>query len=187
MGLEMETAVVMEKPKVTVGSTETGVNMDVGMDSKSVGDTSGNVGAAAGTEVGARADVGVEMALMAVGTCTSVDVEAVAEVQMETIVGSVPSACVAMSKVLVPANAQHGNVGMEMETAVRSGMGVVVGTVEVVVNVHAGMSLEMVAVVEGMSTNMAMSAVLVVGWMEGKTGPCAAFDVNVVGQDINTM
>ena len=26
-----------------------------------------------------------------------------------------------------------------------------------------------------------------VGWTGGKTGPCAAFDVDVVGQDMNTM
>ena len=36
------------------------------------------------------------------------------------------------------------------------------------------------------SANMAMLAVLEVGQMEGKTVPCAAFDVNVVGHDMNT-
>ena len=53
-------------------------------------------------------------------------------------------------------------------------------------DVPSGTSLEMVMVAEGASVNMAMSVVLVVQWMEWKTGPCAAFDVKVVGQDMNT-
>ena len=54
------------------------------------------------------------------------------------------------------------------------------------VDVHLGMSPEMVTVVEGASANMATSAASEVGWMEGKTGPCAGFNVDVAGQDMNT-
>ena len=94
VGLAMEMAGVMEKSKMTAGSeaetvvgTETGVDTDVGMGSKSMVDTSGNVGVAAGAEAGVGsvmvstgANAGAEMGLMAVGTCAGVDAEAVAEV-----------------------------------------------------------------------------------------------------------
>ena len=40
---------------------------------------------------------------------------------------------------------------------------------------------------EGVSAKTATSAGSAVGWMEGKTRLCAAFDVGVAGQDMNTM
>ena len=136
---------------------------------------------------------------------------------METIVGSVPSACAAVSKISPLANVQLGIVGtgMEMvEQSVFTGMGTVlsmcavVSKVSVLANVqvgivvletewevvavglvgdvHAGTSLETVTVAVGVSVNMVMSAVSEVGWMEGKTGPCAALNVDVAWQDMNT-
>ena len=95
-----------------------------------------------------------------------------------TGMGTVPSACVVVREVSAPANAQLGIVVMETETEVAAACSVG--------DVHPGMSLETVMVVEGASANMATLAVSEVGWMEGKTGPCAAFNVNVVGQDMNT-
>ena len=53
-------------------------------------------------------------------------------------------------------------------------------------DVPLGMSPEMLTVAEGASMNMATSVVSVVWWTEWKTGPCAAFNVEVVGQDTNT-
>ena len=41
-------------------------------------------------------------------------------------------------------------------------------------------------VAEGASVNMAMLVVSVVQQSEWKTGPCATFDVGVVGQETNT-
>ena len=92
--------------------------------------------------------------------------------------GMVPSVCVVASEVLALAYVQLGIVRMEteQEVAVACSVG----------DVHVGMSLETVMVVEGVSGNMVTSAVLVVGWTEVKTGWCAAFDVKVVGQDMNT-
>ena len=52
--------------------------------------------------------------------------------------------------------------------------------------VHLGTSPEMLTVAEGANVNMAMSVVLVVQQSEWKTGPCAAFDVEVAGQETNT-
>ena len=92
--------------------------------------------------------------------------------------GMVPSVCVVASEVLALAYVQLGIVRMEteQEVAVACSVG----------DVHVGMSLETVMVVEGVSGNMVTSAVLVVGWTEVKTGWCAAFNVKVVGQDMNT-
>ena len=88
-------------------------------------------------------------------------------------------------------------------------VGVVEAEVPVAADVHAGTSPEMVGVVgvvqgagvvqgvevgvetatvaESVSAKMATLAGLEVGWMEGKTRPCAAFNVGVAGQDMNTM
>ena len=44
----------------------------------------------------------------------------------------------------------------------------------------------MVMVAEGLSVNMATSAVLVVCWMEWKTGPCATFDVDICYDSLDT-
>ena len=52
--------------------------------------------------------------------------------------------------------------------------------------VHLGTSLEMLMMGEDVSVNMATLVVLVVWQLEWKTGPCAAFDVKVVGQETNT-
>ena len=94
------------------------------------------------------------------------------------LTGTVPSACAVVSEVLVLANAQLGIVRTEMEQEV-----VVVCSVG---DVPLGMGPETLTVVEGMSVNTAMSVVSTVGRMEWKTGPCAAFDVEVAGQDTNT-
>ena len=75
--------------------------------------------------------------------------------------GSVPSACVVASKVLALANVQLGIVVLEMETLVGSETEVVVACL--VGDVHLGMSPEMVTVVEGVSANISMLAVLEVG------------------------
>ena len=66
-----------------VAGTESGVNMEVGTDLKSVVDMSGNVGVAAGAEAGAvsaMVSVAVDMGSMVAGTCTSSDAEPVVEV-----------------------------------------------------------------------------------------------------------
>ena len=100
-------------------------------------------------------------------------------------VGTVPSVCAAASGLLALAKAQHGIVMAEMDTVEGSEADVVV--VGVAAEVHVGTSLETVMVAEGVSAKTATSAVSVVGGREGKTGPCAAFNVDVVGQDMNTM
>ena len=43
-----------------------------------------------------------------------------------------------------------------------------------------------VTVAEGVSEKMVTLAVSAVGQIEGKPGPCAAFNVSMVGQDMNT-
>ena len=100
-------------------------------------------------------------------------------------VGTVPSVCAAASGLLALAKAQHGIVMAEMDTVEGSEADVVV--VGVAAEVHVGTSLETVMVAEGASAKTVTSAVSVVGGREGKTGPCAAFNVDVVGQDMNTM
>ena len=82
------------------------------------------------------------------------------------------------SKVSAPANAQLGIVRMEMEREVAAGC--------LAVAVHLGMSPEMLTGAEGASANRATSVVSVVRRLEWKTGPCAAFDVKVAGQETNT-
>ena len=52
--------------------------------------------------------------------------------------------------------------------------------------VHSGTSPETLTVVEGASVNMATLVVSVMRQLEWKTGPCATFDVEVVGQETNT-
>ena len=54
------------------------------------------------------------------------------------------------------------------------------------VAVHSGTSLEMLTGVEGASANTTTSVVSVVRRSEWKTEPCAAFDVEVAGQETNT-
>ena len=78
----------------------------------------------------------------------------------------------------MPANVQLGIVRMEMEWEVAAGCSAVA--------VHSGTSPEMLTGAEGASVNMATSVVSVVRRLEWKTGPCAAFDVEVVGQETNT-
>ena len=51
---------------------------------------------------------------------------------------------------------------------------------------HSGTSLETLTVAEGVSANTATLVVSVVQRSEWKTGPCAAFDVEVAGQEMNT-
>ena len=78
----------------------------------------------------------------------------------------------------MPANAQLGIVGTEMEREVAAGC--------LAVAVHSGTSPETLTGVEGASANTATSVVSVVQRSEWKTEPCAAFDVEVVGQETNT-
>ena len=73
---------------------------------------------------------------------------------------------------------QLGIVGMEMEQEVAAGC--------LAVAVHLGTSLEMLTGVEGVSANTAMLVVSVVQRSEWKIEPCAAFDVEVAGQETNT-
>ena len=80
--------------------------------------------------------------------------------------------CVGVSEVSALANAQFGIIRMELEREV--------------VAVHLGMSPETLMVAEGASANIATSVVSVVRRLEWKTGPCATFDVKVVGQEMNT-
>ena len=84
----------------------------------------------------------------------------------------------AVSEVLAPPNVQLGIVRMEMEWEVAAGCSAVA--------VHLDTSLGMLTGAEGVSANMAMSVVLVVRRLEWKTGPCAAFNVEVAGQETNT-
>ena len=112
------------------------------------------------------------------GAAEVAEVEMLVEVEGYTSMGTVLSVCAVVSEVSAPANAQLGIVMLETEQEV-----VVVGSVG---DVHVGMSSEMVTVAEGASVNMATSAVLAVRWTEQKTGLCAAFNVKVVRQDMNT-
>ena len=82
------------------------------------------------------------------------------------------------SEVSAPANAQLGIVGTETEWEVAVGSSVVA--------VHSGTSPETLMGAEGVSANMATLVVSVVWQSEWKTEPCAAFDVEVVGQEMNT-
>ena len=83
-----------------------------------------------------------------------------------------------VSKVSAPANVQLGIVGTETEREVAAGcLGVAV---------HSGTSSETLTGVEGASANTATSVVSVVRRSEWKTEPCAAFDVEVAGQETNT-
>ena len=63
--------------------------------------------------------------------------------------GTIPSACAAVSEVSVPANAQLGIIRMETEQEV--------ALVCSVGDVHLGTSPEMVMVAEGVSANIATS------------------------------
>ena len=131
----MELKVMVGSEMDMAGGMETGFNTDVGTDSKSAVDTSGNVGAVTGVV----ADMGAGTGLMMVGTDTGDDAGAVGEGQAGTIVGLVPSACVAVSGVLTPANAQFRIVMLETDMVVGSER-------DVVAEVHSGTSLEMVGV-----------------------------------------
>ena len=119
VGSETETVGVMEKSEMMVGlevetvaGTESGVNMEVGTDLKSVVGAEVGVGS---VMVSAAADVGAETGLIVVGTDTRDDLVVVAGVEACTSVEMIPSACVAVSEFLAPANVQLRIVGMGME------------------------------------------------------------------------
>ena len=126
-GLEIEMVGVTEKSKVKAGmeaetavGMESGADMEVGRDSKSTVDMSGNIGVVAGAEVGtgsAMANVRVEMGSMVVGTDTGDDVVVVVGARVGKIVETIPSVCAAPSESSVLANAQLGIVGMATEMA----------------------------------------------------------------------
>ena len=125
-GSEMETAGATGKSKETVGSeaetvagTESGVDIEVGMDSESTADRSGAV---AGAEASARCaivtgggDAGSDLRSVVAGTVTGDNVAAVAKVRVGSIAEMIPSACVVASKSVAPANPQLGIGGTEME------------------------------------------------------------------------
>ena len=178
----------------TVAGMETSVNTVVGMDTKLAAGTSGNV-SAAGAEMilvaGASTEIGVEM-----GMIVAVKVETVLTVAGTSVnpvgTGMVLSVCAVASVALV--GVQHIMAGTESETEVvvvvdvHAGMGLeTVGAVGAGVNVVAAVCAEMGMVVAGASTKTAMSAGPTAGQTEGKTGLCAACNVGVVGQDMNTM
>ena len=73
---------------------------------------------------------------------------------------------------------QFGIVGTETEREVAAGCSAVA--------VHSGTSPETLTGAEGASANTATSVVSVVQRLEWKTEPCAAFDVEVAGQETNT-
>ena len=205
MGVAMELNVTASLEMDTVASTETGVDVDAGMDSKSVVDMSGNISTGASAEVetgvgmsvtvagtGANMVVDVEMVLLA---CVAVGAQhitaEVVEVKIYAGTGMVPSACAV-------AGVQHRTVMVETDVVVvadvHTGMG---PEIILVLGVEWGMEAQVKAamvgcvgtgtVAVGASTKTATLAGSVVGQMEGKKGPCAAFDDNVAGQDINTM
>ena len=96
---------------------------------------------------------------------------------------------VAVVEAEVPVAADvHAGTSPEMVgvVGVVQGAGVVQG-VEVGVEAAAVVCVETARVAESVSAKMAMLAGLEVGWMEGKTRPCAAFNVGVAGQNMNTM
>ena len=78
----------------------------------------------------------------------------------------------------MPANAQLGIVRMETEREVAAGC--------LAVAEQLGTSPEMLMGAEGVSANMATLVVSVVWQSEWKIEPCAAFDVEVAGQETNT-
>ena len=149
--------------KVAAG-LETGVNMVVGMDTKSAADMSGNV-VVAGTGsamASVGADVGVGMGLMVievqlgmiVGSIASVCVAAskcsvhnsrgrrsewVVEVEIYVGTGTVPSVCAAASECSGLAGVQHRTVMVEPDAVVGLETDVVVVVVVVVVDVQTGM------------------------------------------------
>ena len=201
---------------VTVGM-ETGVDADVGTDSKLVVDTSGNVsmGASAEVETGGGTSVtvagtGANMAVDAeivpsacavvsvdsalVGVQKNTVVEAKADVvwgsEMNVVVGS-------EGKVVAAADAEvsMSHFGAALSLAGMSAVAGVVGAdaglaaagVVQDVEAMAAVHVEIATVAEGASAKMVTLAGSVVGQTEGKTRLCAAFDVSVAGQDTNTM
>ena len=125
-GLEMEMVGVTGKSKETAGSeaetvvgTESGVDIEVGMDSESIADWSR---AGEGAEASARCaiatpggDAGVDLRSTVAGTMTGDNVAAVAKVRVGPIAEMIPSECAAASEFAAPANACFGIAGMEME------------------------------------------------------------------------
>ena len=119
MGVATESKVMADLEMDTAVGMETGVNTDVGADSKLVVDTSGNVGAVVGVVVGAVADVGVGTGLMMVGTETGDVVVG----QAGMIAEMVPYACAAVSKILALVKVQHITVEVvEAEEYMGTGM-----------------------------------------------------------------
>ena len=191
MGMDLKSTVDMSKHVGAAVGAEAGVGADVGVDMGLM-----TVGTFAGSDVEpvVKTQEGTNEGLVPSVYAAASEVSApakvqhgpveVVEVEGYTSMGMVPSACAAVSKVLVLVNAQLGIVVSETETPVESETEVVAACS--VGDVHAGMGLEMVMVPEGVSANMAMSAVLTVGLTEVKTGLCADFDVDVAGLDMNT-
>ena len=122
VGSEIETAGIMGKSKETAGSeaemvagTESGVDIEVGMDSESTADQSGaGVGAAASARCAIATgggDAGADLRSMVAGTATGDCAAVVMVVRVRLIAETIPSA----SDFAVPANARLGIAGTEME------------------------------------------------------------------------
>ena len=140
---------------------------------------------------------------MVVGTGASVDAAAVA-LSVFMSAETIPSACAVASAGLALVGAQHGTVMVETDVVGESEIDMVVAA-----DVHVGMCPKMVGapgaeqsteaeveavavgcaetsmVAAGVSAKTVTSAGSAVGQVEGKTGPCAAFDVDMAGQDMN--
>ena len=185
-GVATESNVMVASETDTAVGMETGVNAEVGTDSKSAVDTSGNVSIGASAEVEAR--VGMSATVAGAGA----DMADVAEAMIYAGMGKVPSAYAVVSEHSALAGGQHGTIMVETDVVVGADIHTVTGP-EIIgapgVEVEAVVvgCAETGSVAAGASAKTATLAGLVVGWTEGKTGPCAAFNVGVAEQDTNTM
>ena len=100
---------------------ESGVDNEVGTDSKSTADQSRAVaGAEASVRcaiITARGDARADMRSMVAGTATGDNAVVVAKARVGLIVEMISSVCAAVSKFAMVANARLGIAGMEMEWA----------------------------------------------------------------------
>ena len=126
VGSEIETAGVTGKSKETAGSeaetvagTESGVDIEVGMDSEW---TAGRSGAGAGAEASVRCvivtgggDAGADLRSTVAGTMTGDNVAVVAKVRVGSIAEMIPPECAAASEFTAPTNVRLRIARMEME------------------------------------------------------------------------
>ena len=166
------------------------------------------VGAGSETEVVVVAEAEVNVSLFSVTTdAAGAGMKAAAaDAEIYVGVGMIVSVCAAVSVGSVPVGVQM-NITVGVEANAVAGLEMKVAAV---VDIHVGMSSEMVGVagvvpsvevdvnvatvcaemgtaVAGVSTKMLTSVGSVVGQTEWKIGSCEAFNVGVVGQDMNTV